>query len=53
MDLDIMRLEEALKILDRWSRRGRLVYTRNDLRKLFQGDSDVTFKASLERLTAG
>ena len=51
MDLDIMRLEEALKTFDRWSRRGRFVYTRNDLRKLFPGDSDVTFKAGLERLT--
>ena len=47
-----MRLAEALNTLDGWSRRGRLVFAQNDLRKLFPGDSDATFKAGLARLKA-
>ncbi|MCY4186637.1 MAG: hypothetical protein OXC82_12090 [Rhodobacteraceae bacterium] len=47
-----MRLAKALNTLDMWCRRDRLVFTHNDLRKLFPEDSDVTFKAGLARLTA-
>jgi len=50
--LNAMRLAKALNNLDMWCRRDRLVFTHNDLRKLFPEDSDVTFKAGLARLTA-
>lgn len=49
-----MRLVEALKILDWWSRKGRTIFTHRELRKLFQKDKDSAFKAGIDRLiTAG
>ena len=48
-----MRLPEAIKTLTVWSRKGRVIFTRNDLRKLFPQDSEAAFKEGLSRLVTG
>ena len=45
-----MRTVEAVKTLAEWDRRGRIVFTLADLRKLFQHRSDKTLSESLRRL---
>ncbi len=47
-----MRILDAIKTLTEWSRRGRAVFTRNDLRKIFPDDSDAAFRDSLFRLVS-
>ena len=45
-----MRTTEAVKTLAEWDRRGRIVFTLSDLRKLFPHQSDKTLSESLRRL---
>ena len=45
-----MRLVEAIHILTDWDRKGRVLFTREDLRNLFPHDRDAAFKAGLSRL---
>ena len=47
-----MRLVEAIHILTDWDRKGRVLFTREDLRKLFPHDRDAAFKAGLSRLVS-
>lgn len=42
----------ALKRLNLWDKRGRFVFTRADLTKIFHEDSPRAFKAGLQRLVA-
>ena len=48
-----MRLPEAIMTLTAWSRKGRVLFTRDELRKLFPHDSDTAFKEGIKRLTLG
>lgn len=41
---------EALRVLHQWSCRDRVIFTHQDLRKLFPGDREAAFRASLGRL---
>jgi len=45
-----MRSVDAHRILSDWARKGRLVFTTSDLRKLFLGDTDNAFAKGLDRL---
>ncbi|MCY4445600.1 MAG: hypothetical protein OXC02_03960 [Rhodobacteraceae bacterium] len=45
-----MLQSEALRIFHQWSCRDRVIFTHQDLRKLFPGDSEAAFRASLGRL---
>jgi len=46
----IMRYPEAIQILTDWRRKGRVLFTRKELRKLFAQDGDAAFKRGLARL---
>ena len=48
-----MRLSEAIRTFTTWSRTGRVIFTRNDLRKLFPNDGDAAFRAGIRRLVQG
>lgn len=48
-----MRTQEAMKVLLEWDRRGRYVYTRRDLAKLFDDPSDNALSQTLRRLVDG
>jgi len=45
-----MRYPEAIQILTDWRRKGRVLFTRKELRKLFAQDGDAAFKRGLARL---
>ena len=45
-----MRTVDAIRILAEWDRRGRIVFTLSDLRKMFPHRSDKTLSESLRRL---
>lgn len=47
-----MRLSEAIETLTAWSRKGRVLFTREELRKLFPHDTDAAFKEGITRLIA-
>ena len=46
-----MRIDEAIKTLTDWDRRGRAVFTFPDMRMMFPGDSARALSESLTRLT--
>jgi hypothetical protein len=48
-----MRQSEATEVLRRWDRKGRYVFTRGTLAKLFPQDSPKTFAEGLNRLVKG
>ena len=45
-----MRLPEVINTLFYWSRKNRVLFTRDELRKLFPEDTDAAFKKGLTRL---
>lgn len=47
-----MRLPQAIETLTGWSRKGRVLFTRKELRKLFPRDKDAAFKEGLNRLVS-
>lgn len=47
-----MRLPDAIKTLTSWSRKDRVVFTGNELRKLFPNDGEAAFRKGLHRLVA-
>ncbi len=47
-----MRLPEAINTLTDWARKGRVLFTLEDLRKLFPRDRDAAFRGGLDRLVS-
>lgn len=45
-----MHYANAIETLLNWSRQGRVIFTRNELRLLFPDDGDAAFKAGVDRL---